>query len=435
MSGNPESNDLQGLLDTLNDVDLAEPVPETDAPNHTGQVNANDWNNSKFSENYDQTAASEYDYLDFGRYLNQNLSMQSIPNPYPGSIDFDFTSKAAKVRVVNTLLDLLQQRNEAKSFITEAQEVIQNQRLQKDNLTRTLKQLHSENATFKKKLAQALSQKRTMEAKFKKMERELKAKYQKVVKDKKGLSARIVQYKNEMRKMEKEIQDVKVKVKSQLDSHEKKQRVTLGMRAMNDENVIRRLRGKKDRRNQNDQLLQSELKASNDRVEELSHENQAMRHDLMTLRLEIRNRLRQDEPDGEDFEELGGPDVNPHMFEMPYGRVQKQIKSDVRNDITQVEEKMENDKVNADPGPFQKTIPPAGGGNHRADGNVVTASDDLDGLGNLDAMDLMDGLNEDDLLAPDPLVMDGDDLGGFGEDLTGDLGGDLDGLDFADVGI
>lgn len=79
-------------------------------------------------------------------------------------------------------------------------------------------------------------------------------------------------------------------------------------------------------------MLKQELESANDQAETLRKENHSLRHDLMTLRLEVRQALLGASgmhPD-DDIDDL---DVDPCMYEMPYDMVKNQIRTDVRKDL------------------------------------------------------------------------------------------------------
>merc|ERR1719297_457114 len=128
----------------------------------------------------DRSNATEFDYKDYGRYINQSLSTYSIPCPYTGPIDFEFKETSSKVKVVNTLLDLLNQRQQSKDFILEAQDVIQDLQVQKRDKEQRIMTLTKECQNQKKQLHASQSRLRGDTLKLRKKEQNLLDKLKKL---------------------------------------------------------------------------------------------------------------------------------------------------------------------------------------------------------------------------------------------------------------
>jgi len=125
----------------------------------------------------------------------------------------------------------------------------------------------------------------------------------------------------------------------QIDQHEKRSKLSLGMKAINDEMVFRRIhRAKTDRRDMEEQeRLKRELQKFTDEANALAKENQQLKQNLMTLRLEVRHKLLGDVNGDGAYEEIPIEklDVNPHLFEMPYEIVRKHIRAATRKDLAE----------------------------------------------------------------------------------------------------
>jgi len=447
-NSNENLNGLHDLLHQIQNVDL----PGTDTPNpdeggadeakDQANENAVEYMNSKdeFATEYmpDRSNATEFDYKDYGRYINQSLSTYSIPCPYTGPIDFEFKEKSSKVKVVNTLLDLLNQRQQSKEFILEAQDVIQDLQVQKRDKESRIQVLTKECQNQKKQIHASTSKLRNKTLELRKKEANLTGKLKKLNNEKKQLELRHKQLQTETRKKDKTIQALKAKIEKQMDSSEKRQRVTLGMRSLNDDLVLRRMQQKKGRsaRSEEFQLLKTELNQAKERTDELSDENQNLRHDLMTLRLEVRQALLGEEL-GDNYDEPMDLDVSPHVFEMPYDMVQSQIRNDVKKDLNKYR-KQEKQKREG----YRNTDDTPGGELHQD----LPANEDggpIDHLGGGQYHPQQPGQPDDDLGGPDiglealgsvpELELDLNFAGGSGG--PDDLGGgnyDMGGLDMGD---
>jgi len=235
----------------------------------------------------DRSSATQQDYLEVGNFINRDLKLFSIPYPYKGPIDFTFKNVDSRVNVVNTILDLLNQRQQSKEFIIEAQEVIRKLGVSKRDVkrrTQTVLKECNEQENKIKKLKEKLDRR---DREFEKKNKELHEKLDDIVKEKQSLEFRAKQNITDNKKKEKIIQELRSRAKSLMNFSDT--RVTLGLRSINDDIIFSKSNPSINRRSKLDvnELLKEELQYKKQQIEYLTKENHNIRHDLMTLRREV----------------------------------------------------------------------------------------------------------------------------------------------------
>jgi len=289
----------------------------------------------------DSSNAGMHDYLDYGRYINRTLSTYSIPCPYTGPIDFDFENVSSSVKVVNTLLELLSQRKQSKDFILEAEEVIKDLQTRKRDAEQRSRTVRKEFASQKKKISDLIRKMRMNEADARKKKATLSDKLRKAKSDKHVQKQWLAQTVADGRKRDDNIRELRLKAMGQIDQHEKRMKVHMSMKPINDEMAFRRRqRAKTDRKYREEyEHLKRELHLHTEKVEELSKDNRALKQKLMTLRVEVKL-LGERNADGA-YEDIPMEmlDINPHIFEMPYDMVKNFIKAEVKKDLKAFREK------------------------------------------------------------------------------------------------
>lgn len=323
-----ESSNLHDLLNQIQAVEIAGDHPDQDQEigECEHEVEAPEFsNNHEQYLGYDYTgrsSATDQDYLILGGYINQSLKTYSIPFPYPGPIDFHFKSTPSRVRVVNTILDLLNQRQQSKEFIVEAQEVIRKLGVSKRDVKQRTQTVLKECNIQEAKIKELSSELLRKEADLRRTEADLNEKLEDILREKKSLEFRGKQNVTENKKKNKIIQELKSRAKSLMNFQEK--RVTLGLRAINDDLIFRTSKPSNDHGSKRDEneLLKEELQYKKEQIEYLTNENQSIRHDLMTLRHEVTGALNLlgGINDDELFENMsmGNLDVEPHVGGMPW---------------------------------------------------------------------------------------------------------------------
>jgi len=291
----------------------------------------------------DPSNAGSNDYLDYGRYINQTLSTYSIPCPYTGPIDFDFKTVQSRVKVVNTLLELLNQRGQSKDFILEAEEVIKDLQTRKRDAEQRSQTVRKEFALQKKNISDLIRKMRLNEQDARKRKAALNEKLRKAKSQKHLQKQYLAQTIADSRKRDDNIRELRLKAMGQIDQHEKRMKVHLGMKPINDEMVLRRRqRARNDRKDREEyEHIKRELQSHTEKVNELTTENQQLKQKLMTLKLEVKL-LGERNGDGA-YEDLPMEklDINPHLFEMPYDMVRNFVKAETRKDLKAFREKRE----------------------------------------------------------------------------------------------
>jgi len=259
---------------------------------HAEAVNQNLNLDHDLSYDYsDRSSATQQDYLEVGNFINRDLKLFSIPYPYKGPIDFTFKNVDSRVKVVNTILDLLNQRQQSKEFIVEAQEVIRKLGVSKRDVkqrTQTVLKDCNEQENKIKKQKEKLDR-RSRE--FEKKDKELRKKLEDILKEKQALEFRAKQNITDNKKKDKIIQELRSRARSLMNFNET--RVTLGLRSINDDIIFSKGNPSINRRGKLDvnELLKEELQYKKQQIEYLTRENRNIRHDLMTLRREVERAL------------------------------------------------------------------------------------------------------------------------------------------------
>jgi len=295
----------------------------------------------------DPSNAGNNDYLDYGRYINQTLSTYSIPCPYTGPIDFDFKTVQSRVKVVNTLLELLHQRGQSKDFILEAEEVIKDLQTRKRDAEQRSQTVRKEFDSQKKSMIDLIRKMRINETDARKRKAGLNDKLRKAKSQKHLQKQFLAQTIADSRKRDDNIRELRLKAMGQIDQHEKRMKVLLGMKPINDEMVFRRRqRARNDRKDREEyEHIRRELQSHTEKVNELATENQQLKQKLMTLRLEVK--LLGDRNSDGAYEDLPMEklDINPHLFEMPYDMVRNFVKAETRKDLKAFRERRERKLV------------------------------------------------------------------------------------------
>jgi len=282
----------------------------------------------------DRSSATQQDYIEVGNFINRDLKLFSIPYPYKGPIDFTFKNVESRVKVVNTILDLLNQRQQSKEFIVEAQEVIRKLGVSKRDVkqrTQTVLKECNEQENKIKKLREKLDRRGR---EFEKKNLELREKLDDILKEKQALEFRAKQNITDNKKKDKFIQELRTRAKSLMNFQEA--RVTLGLRSINDDLIFNKNNPNINRRSKLDvnELLKEELQYKKQQIEYLTKENHNIRHDLVTLRREVERAvpLFQGPNDDELYEDMsmsiGDVDLDPLSGSIHYA------KSDARSTLS-----------------------------------------------------------------------------------------------------
>jgi len=254
----------------------------------------------------DRSSATQQDYLEVGHFINRDLKLFSIPYPYKGPIDFTFKEVDSRVRVVNTILDLLNQRQQSKEFIVEAQEVIRKLGVSKRDVKQRTQIVLKECNEQEKKIKKLEEKLHRRDREFEKKDKDLRENLEDILKEKQSLEFRAKQNITDNKKKDRIIQELRSRAKSLMNFQEA--RVTLGLRSINDNLIFSKGNPGVNRRNKLDvnELLKEELQYKKQQIEYLTNENHNIRHDLMTLRREVERAvpLLQGPNDDELYEDM-----------------------------------------------------------------------------------------------------------------------------------
>jgi len=234
----------------------------------------------------DRSKKTEQDYLEFGETINRDLKKFSIPFPYKGRIDFTFKNVESRVRVVNTILDLLNQREQSKEFIIEAQEVIRKLGVAKRDVkqrTQTVLKECNEQSNMIKKLKEKQNNK---QREYDRKNADLHDKLEEILREKRALEFRAKQNITDNKKKDKIIKELRARAKSLMNFQET--RVTLGLRSINEQDIFTNSGVNRKGKMDQNELLKEELMSKKRQIEYLAKENQNIRHDLAVLRQEVK---------------------------------------------------------------------------------------------------------------------------------------------------
>jgi len=337
---------LDQLENSLAQVDVLGDTPygtETAGPEETaGGV----WETSGYTSSFDRPVATVEDYLDYGRYLNQCLSVHGIPHPYPGHIDFDFPEDRHKVQVVNTLLELVQNEQRQKQFIFEANDMIKALQTELRDSTMRWRARETEYKQLKDDYDTLKQKQNSTKTQYERKQKVQKQKSQKLQKDFEALKFKDKHYQAELRSKDQQIMALRKKYSARISDQEKGARVALGMKS-----PISADPPKRNRRDEEICILEQKLQTLTElcdqnqaKVDNLTTENSKIRDSYLQMQLELKEKLGDagDFMADEDFEENHKGTIE--NMDMPFDIVRQDVEGEILSDIEHIRQQREEQR-------------------------------------------------------------------------------------------
>jgi len=195
------------------------------SPLSTNQCSANNNPNAK--------RATNYDYLDYGAYINRVLSAQLSAHTTSDPINWNLPRTSDKVNMVNAMLQILESKKLYESLLAQSRDTINALKSEVHSSESKNQQLHSHNKQLSARIKTLLQRKEQMEQTSKRKESAWKDKLKSAQKEIEGLAYRDKTYQHNMRRQEKVHKAQQEKIKKLLDDRDKKSYRVLGMKLLN----------------------------------------------------------------------------------------------------------------------------------------------------------------------------------------------------------
>merc|ERR1719148_464632 len=181
--------------------------PNLHSPLHPQQqqssVNQSASNQCSANNNPNSKRANNYDYLDYGAYINRVLSAQLSAHTTSDPINWNLPRTSDKVNMVNAMLSILESKKLYESLLEQSRDTINCLKSEVHSSESKNQQLHSHNKQLSARIKTLLQRKEQMEQQSKRKESAWKDKVKSAQKEIEGLAYRDKTYQHNMRRQEK----------------------------------------------------------------------------------------------------------------------------------------------------------------------------------------------------------------------------------------
>merc|ERR1719419_27459 len=266
-------------------------------------------------------------YLLFSSYVNNACSIQNIPSRYKGSINFEQTSKGDKVKIIQTIIHLLKDREQASKAITECHAHVKRSRQDHTSTKKKLKNAIERIAALEKEVQQYSLRADCAERALRSEKSFLNQKIKALTQSNNDLLAQKRQMMAQKRKKEQEYSELQTKylskargppcIMSQIEQFKGN-----GKRAI--ERVVKK---------EEIQMLQVHIKNLTTQMDEIIEENTQLRQSYLNIECQLKSMLFEDVKKAQKA-------LNPRKFEMPFAMVRTQIEKELQEDFRRIRAKM-----------------------------------------------------------------------------------------------
>merc|ERR1719419_940915 len=245
-------------------------------------------------------------YLLFSSYVNNACSIQNIPSRYKGSINFEKPSKEDKVRIIQTIIHLLKDRDEACKTINECHAHVKRSRQDHTSTKNKLKNTMEKITSLEKEVQQYSLRADCAERTLRSEKTFLNQRVRALTQSNNDLLAQKRQMMAQKRKKEQEYSELQNKYLSKARGspcimtqiqHFKGN----GKRAI--EGVVKK-----------DQMLQAHIQNLTTQMDEIIEENTQLRQSYLNIECQLKSVLFEDVQKAQKA-------LNPRKFEMPFAMV------------------------------------------------------------------------------------------------------------------
>jgi len=270
---------------------------------------------------------TEENYVLFSSYVNNACSIQSIPSRYLGAINFEQTSNGDKVKIIQTIIHLLKDREQASKTITECHSHVKRSRQDHTATKNKLKNATERIVSLEKEAQQYSLRADCAERALRSEKSFLNQKIKALTQSNNDLLAQKRQMMAQKRKKEQEYSELQTKYLSKARGPpcimtQIEQFKGNGKRAI--ERVVKK---------EEIQMLQVHIKNLTTQMDEIIEENTQLRQSYLNIECQLKSVLF------EDVKKVQKA-LNPRKFEMPFAMVRTQIEKELQEDFRRIRQKM-----------------------------------------------------------------------------------------------
>merc|ERR1719419_1844939 len=266
-------------------------------------------------------------YLLFSSYVNNACSIQNIPSRYKGSINFEKPSKEDKVRIIQTIIHLLKDRDEACKTINECHAHVKRSRQDHTSTKNKLKNTMEKITSLEKEVQQYSLRADCAERTLRSEKTFLNQRIRALTQSNNDLLAQKRQMMAQKRKKEQEYSELQNKYLSK----------ARGSPCIMTQ--IQHFKGSEKRANEGAvkkeeiQMLQAHIQNLTTQMDEIIEENTQLRQSYLNIECQLKSVLFEDVQKAQKA-------LNPRKFEMPFAMVRNQIEKELQEDFRRIRAKM-----------------------------------------------------------------------------------------------
>merc|ERR1719419_1105354 len=269
-------------------------------------------------------------YLLFSSYVNNACSIQNIPSHYQGAINFERASKEDKVKIIQTIIHLLKDREQASKTITECHAHVKRSRQDHTSTKNKLKNALEKTSALEKEVQQYSLRADSAERRLRTEKNFLNQKIKALTQSNNDLLAQKRQMIAQKRKKDQEYNELQTKYLSKARGSPC---IMTQIQPLFKGNEKRSIVGAVKK--EEIQMLQVHIQNLTNQMDEIIEENTQLRQSYLNIECQLKSVLFEDVNKAQKA-------LNPRKFEMPFSMVRTQIEKELQEDFRQIRSKMAN---------------------------------------------------------------------------------------------